>query len=199
MTDAELIQDFLDGHEASFNLLLRRWQKRLYNFVLRNVGDRDEARDLCQQVFIRVHRRLAGLRQPERFSSWLYQIAANACLDWQRTRQAQPTRRLEDAELAGDVTDALPLSAGAGVIATDAAAQRRDVSNLLSRALQRIPAEQRVVVVMKEYQDLKFTEIAAILQIPVNTAKSRLYYGLKALKRVFDAWGLNKESMGYEL
>jgi RNA polymerase sigma-70 factor, ECF subfamily len=198
MTDAELIQHFRGGHQASLNLLLRRWQKRLYNFVLRFVGDRDEAGDLCQQVFIRVHSRLSSLREPERFSSWLYQIATNACLDWQKGRSGRRTQRLEVVESTGGVTHP-GLTTGDGKTATDAAAHRRETSDLLSRALQEIPPDQRVVVVMKEYEGLKFTEIAAILQIPVNTAKSRLYYGLRALKAIFDGWGLNKESMGYEL
>lgn len=81
----------------------------------------------------------------------------------------------------------------------DASAHRQDVRHLLEKALGSIPEEQRVVVVMKEYQGLKFTEIADALQVPINTVKSRMYYGLSALKKLFDQWNIDQEMLRYDV
>jgi RNA polymerase sigma-70 factor, ECF subfamily len=198
MTDAELIARFSEGHEPAFDLLVRRWQTRLYNFVLRYVGDPDDARDVCQQVFIRMYRKLGDLRDAELFSSWLYRTALNACHDLRKHQSAHPAQQL-DEETPGDVLARSDAGWSNNPPPADAAAHARDLRDLLNRALQAIPDDQRLVVVMKEYEGLKFVEIAAILQIPANTAKSRLYYGLKALRRTLDDWGFPKESMDHEL
>ena len=81
----------------------------------------------------------------------------------------------------------------------DALAHESRVRTLLNRALQTIPEEQRVVIIMKEYQGLKFSEIAEALEVPLNTVKSRMYYGLNALRKVFDQWNINEEMVRYEL
>jgi len=199
MTDADLIARFREGQVAAFNTLVWRWQHRLYHFVLRYAGDREATRDLCQQIFIRAYRGLEQLRDPERFSTWLYQIALNTCRDQQRRDQRHPTCSLDSMQETEGGQHPVLGEAPGHPPAPDVRAQRNDLRHLLEQALGAIPEEQRVVVVMKEYQELKFTEIAEILQLPVNTVKSRLYYGLKALKKIFDQWGLGEENTGYEL
>jgi RNA polymerase sigma-70 factor (ECF subfamily) len=87
MNDAELIRRFNAGQKQVFNTLVWRWQSRLYNFVLRYTGDGEEARDLCQQSFGRAYGNLHRLRDPERFATWLYQIAANICRDHLRRQK----------------------------------------------------------------------------------------------------------------
>ena len=199
MNDADLIARFLEGQVTAFNTLVWRWQDRLYNFVLRYVGNREEARDLCQQIFIRVYRSLGDLRNPERFSTWIYQIALNTCRDQLRQRQRHPNLSLDHFEEEHGQPHPSLEQVDAQSPPADAQAHEQDLRDLLSRALQTIPEEQRVVVVMKEYQNLKFTEIAAVLEAPVNTVKSRLYYGLKGLRKIFAQWGISEENIGYEL
>jgi RNA polymerase sigma-70 factor (ECF subfamily) len=197
MNDAELIDRFRGGQAAAFNALVWRWQDRLFNFVFRYVGDREEARDLCQQVFIRAYRALGSLRATERFSTWIYQIAVNVCRDRQRRR-----RQLLSLEGFQEEHGRWPslLEEHPGQLPPpDARAQARDLRDLLGKALKGLPEEQRVVIIMKEYQGLKFVEIAEILQVPLNTVKSRLYCGLKALRKTFDEWGISEESIGYGL
>ena len=81
----------------------------------------------------------------------------------------------------------------------DTLAHEKSVRDLLNRALQNLPEEQRVVIIMKEYQGLKFTKIAETLKAPVNTVKSRMYYGLSALKKIFDRWHISEDMVRYEL
>ena len=80
----------------------------------------------------------------------------------------------------------------------DASAHQRNLRDVLHRALQEIPEEQRVVVIMKEYQGLKFREIAEALELPINTVKSRVYYGLKALRKLFGEWNVTEEVVWYD-
>jgi len=197
MTDAELIGMFLGGEAEAFNTLVRRWERDVYNFVLRYAGNREDARDLCQSAFVKAYRRLHRLKDPERFSPWIYQIALNACRDRFRSQQRRPTCSLDALQVEG-MEEALGMATlpGSG---PDDAAHPRDVGRLLQRAMQRIPEEQRAVVIMKEYHGLKFAEISEALRVPLNTVKSRMYYGLKALRGILEAWHIDEETVRYEL
>ncbi|MDE2886598.1 MAG: sigma-70 family RNA polymerase sigma factor [Gemmatimonadota bacterium] len=196
MTDAELIRRFRDGESHAFNGLAGRWHRRLYNFVLRQVGDREDAHDLCQKVLIKAHRNLRRLRDPEKFSTWIYQIAVNTCRDELRRRRRHPTISLESLE-HGD--DSRQDGTKRFLARTDTRIHQCELRDLLNRALQCIPQDQRIVVVLKEYEQRKFTEIAAILKLPVNTVKSRLYYGLNNLRKLMDQWNVNRETIDYEM
>ena len=189
MSDADLILRFRAGQHQAFNALVWRWQGRLYRFALRYSGDSEEARDLCQQSFIRAYGQLHRLRDPERFSTWLYQIAANLCRDHLRQRVQHVS--LDAYEEASD----RPHPA----LCRAADMDKVELRDLLNRALQTLPEEQRVVIIMKEYQGLKFTEIAETLKVPINTVKSRMYYGLSALKKIFDRWHISEDMVRYEL
>lgn len=188
MTDAALIAQFQAGHIAAFNTLVERWECPIYNFVLRYAGDRDDARDLCQQTFIRAYKSLRRLRDPDKFTAWIYQIALNACRDAARSRKFISLDALWESTPIADAK-----------ARTDARAHEQSVRDLIHRALQNLPEEQRVVIVMKEYQGLKFTEIAETLNVPINTVKSRMYYGLSALKKIFDRWHISEDMARYEL
>jgi RNA polymerase sigma-70 factor (ECF subfamily) len=207
MTDGDLINKFLNGPDTAegtnaFNTLVWRWEKPMYNFILRYLGKRDEARDLTQQVFIKVYRNLARLKDRERFSAWLYQIAANLCRDLIKQKRRHRAYSLENLQESGALDDAahpgltlLPEAA----LHPDRVVSRNELRDILEKALQEIPEEQRVVVIMKEYQGLKFTEIAEALGVSVNTIKSRMYYGLSALKKILAQWQIDEEAMLYDV
>jgi RNA polymerase sigma-70 factor (ECF subfamily) len=199
MTDAELIQKFLDGNVEAFNTLVWRWERNVYNFVLRYLGDREEARDVCQQTFIRVYRKLRHLRKPEKFSVWLYQVALNICRDELKRRRNHRTLSLEGLRENPDGEPAALNLPADSQTHPEAQAGRHELRALLQQALQAIPEEQRVVIIMKEYHGLKFTEIAEILETSVNTVKSRMYYGLTAMRKVFKKWHITEESLRYEV
>lgn len=191
MTDEALIIRFLNGDDEAFNTLTTRWQKPIYNFVLRYAADSDSADDLTQNTFISAYRGLRKLDNPARFSSWLYRIALNAARDAGRRTQRHPTVSTSDEA----VSNTLQMPAHRN---PDQSAHREGLRTILNRALQELPEEQRVVVIMKEYQGLKFREIAEAMEIPINTVKSRLYYGLKSLRKLFDEWNVTKEVVWYD-
>lgn len=192
MTDAEWIAQIRAGRPAAFNALVQRWQHPVFNFILRYVGNREDARDLCQQTFIRAYRNLKHLRDPRKFTAWLYRIAHNTCRDAARSRHLTSLDARADADTG-------PYVLVDPAAHPDAQAHEQSVRDLLNRALQNLPDEQRVVIIMKTYQGLKFTEIAETLEVPINTVKSRMYYGLTALKNLFDRWHITEDMVRYDL
>ncbi len=200
MTDDQLIQRFLSGDLDAFNTLVWRWQSPVYNFVLRYLGRREDARDACQKTFLRAYRQLHKLRNRERFRSWLYQIAVNICRDELKRRHRRPHVSLENLQARGNGKASQPLQLGAAGRAHPEEQMRSvELTDLVTRALQEIPEEQRAIIVMKEFQGLTFTEIADVLQMSVNTVKSRMYYGLSALRKVFKKWNITQEMLRHEM
>ena len=200
MTDEQLIRKYLDGDIEAFNTLVWRWQKPIYNFTLRYFKDREHAKDATQRVFVKVFKNLKHLKDSRKFSSWIYQIALNLCKDETKSKYYQTTSSLDELKDSKnfDVSSETDSSAYAGHNPENTL-ERRELRSLLERALEQIPAEQKEVVVMKEFQGLKFIEIAEILELPINTVKSRMYYGLHALRKILDKWNIDKEAIAYEL
>jgi len=174
-TDEELVEACLAGEESAFDVLLRRWEKRIRGAIYRLVGSDEEARDLCQEAFLKAYKSLRSFKQEARFSSWLYQIALNLCRDRMRRRRGKTMVSLDELEEGGA---AMPV---AGPTALDLL-QERDTSRLVAQAIEALPDEQREVIILKEYQGLTFLEIAQMLDVPISTVKTRLYRGLDQLR-----------------
>jgi len=162
--DRKIIERVLKGDTDAFNLLVRQWEKPIYNFIVRMIGDRDEAMDLCQDAFMKAYRELNTLKDLDRFSAWLYRIAHNTCFSKLRKDQGKTFVELQP----------------------ETRAARSSIENRLAveKALQNLPEDQREVVVLKVFQNLKFEEIAAIQDAPVSTVKSRLYMGFEKLRSI---------------
>lgn len=190
MTDAKLVEDFRNGNIEAFNRLVERWQQRIHRFAYRYFASHDEAMEITQKTFIRVYKKLNTLDDAEKFSGWIYRIANNLCLD--ETKRAG-RRRSASMETLTEHPVAENLAAN-----PDQQVQQDQLGSILQLALNQLPPEQRIVVIMKEYEGLKFREIADILNEPENTVKSRLYYGLKKLRKLFDQWNIELESLHYE-
>ena len=163
------------GDRNAFSLLINSWNKRIYNYALRYLSDHDEASEVAQQVFIKAWKNISRLKNEEQFRSWLYVIAGNTCRDAGRARKRNPVVPLE--------ADSLSIEADASYMHPAKALDVRETGKLLKEAMAKLPDEQKEVLIMKEYEGLKFTEIAVILDEPVNTVKSRLYYALKNMRK----------------
>jgi RNA polymerase sigma-70 factor (ECF subfamily) len=201
MTDTQLIDNILNGDRSRFNALVWRWEKPLYNFILRYLGNKELARDVTQRVFIRVYKNLNKLRDPAKFSSWIYQIASNLCKDEIKKMNHRDLISLDLIQENNDndgyrLPEQLREAEGAQ---PDAKLNQKQISSIVQKALQQLPEEQRVVIIMKEYQGLKFKEIAEALNQPLNTVKSRMYYGLNGLRKIFEQWQITEEVSNYEM
>jgi len=192
MTDQDLINKFLAGEMAAFNTLVWRWEQSIYNFVLRYLGEREAAKEICQSTFIRAYEKLHRLSDQNKLSTWLHQIAVNLCRDEVRRRQRRQTVSLSEIDHNGSCGPAAFLQSKSD---PENDACQENLNDLLTAALQQIPDDQRVVIVLKTYQGLKFCEISHVLKISESTAKSRMYYGLAGLRKIFKKWQIDKESL----
>jgi len=180
-TDEELVLALKSGDRDSLGVLVARWERPLFHFVYRMMPRHEEAADICQETFLRVLDKADRFQPGARFSTWMYQIALNLCRDrmrarrrWSRVLVDWLSPRRDDAPPPPEAVDR---SAGpAELVETE---ERR---RAVVRALESIPAEQREVLILKEFQGLKFREIAEILGCPESTVKSRMYYGLNGLR-----------------
>ena len=184
MDDKELIDLFLQGDASAFNALVRRHQKAVFNYILKLVGSRDDADDLCQKVFIRCYGSLKRLKDRERFNAWLYTIAVNQVRDHWRKRKE--ILCLDDDSETGAFADSLQSDNPDPADCAESSSR----AELVRKALEMLPPEQKEVLVLKIYQGLKFTEIATAVDAPLNTVKSRLYYGLSGMRKIFKKWNL---------
>ncbi|MFN7928029.1 MAG: sigma-70 family RNA polymerase sigma factor [Blastocatellia bacterium] len=176
-SDDHLIARTLAGETEAFSLLVRRWERPIYSLTLRMLGRDEDARDACQEAFLAAFRNLNKFRGDAKFSSWMYRIALNAChtrlrstngVSYSLDEEDENGRRMEVADTK---TEPLPDRL-----------HRAERSQLVRRALQALPPEMRQVIVMKEYEEMTFAEIADVLGIPVSTVKSRLYTGLQQMR-----------------
>ena len=177
-TDEDLVARSIGGDQDSFNELIKRWERPIYALAYRQIGREEDARDICQETFLRAYRALKGFRGQAKFSSWLYRIALNLCRDWLRRERRTPVVQApEDV----DLMDLAAVREPSETIEDRVA--RRDLSRAVERAMALLPEEQRTAIVLKEYQGLTFQEIADLVGCPLSTAKTRLYQGLTVLRR----------------
>jgi RNA polymerase sigma-70 factor (ECF subfamily) len=183
-TDEELVAAFQQGEASAFDVLVARWDRKIHGAIYRVVGPDDDARDLCQEAFLKAYRGLGTFKREARFSSWLYQIALNVCRDRLRRRRGRTPVSLDDVEEARD--------GGLRVVGPSAfdLVEARDLRHLVAAALATLSPEEREVVILKEYQELTFPEIAEALDVPLSTVKTRLYRGLSQLRHRLERQGV---------
>lgn len=164
--DRDLILKAQRGDVDAYNLLVSRWEKRIFNYLLRLVRNREDALDLCQDVLLKVYQNLRKLEDPARFAPWMYRIAHNEAYSMLRRKKPEDDLETAQFDMPSMGSHMLPVETA---LAVDA-------------ALQRLSDEQREAVVLKIYQGFKFEEMSEILGCPMSTVKSRLYTALDLLK-----------------
>jgi len=177
-TDEDLVARSRGGDTESFNQLILRWERPIYALAYRVIGREEDARDVCQETFLRAFRALPGFKGQAKFSSWLYRIALNLCRDWIRRQRRAPTVQMpEGVDPADLVADQGPVESIEELVA------RRELSAVVEEAMALLPEEQRTAIILKEYHGMTFQEIAELQGCPLSTVKTRLYQGLSVLRR----------------
>jgi RNA polymerase sigma-70 factor, ECF subfamily len=184
-TDEELVSRSRGGDVESFNQLILRWERPIYALAYRVIGREEDARDVCQETFLRAFRALPGFKGQAKFSSWLYRIALNLCRDWMRRERRAPVTQMSDDD---DLSDLAAAAAGPVESIEDLVA-RRQLSGVVERAMAELPDEQRTAIILKEYHGMTFQEIADLQGCPLSTVKTRLYQGLTVLRRSLERSG----------
>lgn len=178
-----IIEKAKKGDVVAFNKLIKLWFKRIFNFCFKYFGDHDLAMETTQKTFIALHKHLPKLRENDRLKYWLYKVALNHCHEEERKKKNKVFFSLYKNNEAHDQPDIYYHPERA----INTVEKQKWLENLLST----LPEDQRTVVIMKEYEDMKFREIAEVLKISENTVKSRLYYGLNSLRKQIEKSGFN--------
>jgi RNA polymerase sigma-70 factor (ECF subfamily) len=173
-----------DGDLEAFTGLVEAYQSRIYNLAFRLVGNREDAGDMAQEVFIRAFMALKGFKGRASFSTWLYRVAANVCLDELRRRRRQPvtsldaTYRTSDGDdLARQVADPAP--------GPEELAEREEVQRAVQLGIRSLTPAHRLVVVLRDIQGLTYQEMSQALGVSVGTVKSRLNRARESLRHTF--------------
>lgn len=189
--DNELIANALNGSLQAWETLVRRYEGRVYNYSLRLTGNRDDALDLMQDVFLGVYRNLSRFRGESQFISWLFRIAHNKSVDLARRRQANPVKsqalpvdpdEWPDFQASGSQWSGLPASESG----PQALAMAVEKNAAIHQLLQALGVEQRLILELKVFQGMTFEEIAMMQDISANTAKTRFYSALKKLRALLE-------------
>lgn len=194
-----LIERAKTGDQGAQGRLVQLWYKRIYNFGYKFFMDHDLAMEVSQRTFISMCKGLPSLQEASRFRPWLYKIAVNHCREEVRRRKGN--RSLPFEAVWNHEAENSPTweSSRQRHDNPERQFQHRELAEILQQALAQLSDEQREVVIMKEYEGLKFREIAEILNLSENTVKSRVYYGLDGLKKILEKKNINKNTIGYEL
>jgi len=182
-TDEALMLRFQSGDRSAFALLLRRHQAPLYNFALRHLRSGPTAEEVVQDAFVRVVQSVAEFKHEARFSTWLYTIARNLCIDHLRKSALRRHPSL-DAPKPGDPGGGPTLGEQTADPAPDVerSAAAGEIREQVLAAVSDLPDDQREVFLLREVSNLPFREIARIVGVPENTVKSRMRYALERLQ-----------------
>ena len=171
--DRQAIAACQQGEREAFDRLVERYQRDVYRLCYRYVNNHQDANDMAQDVFLKAYRAIGRFRGDSSFSTWLYRIAVNTCLNF------RAARRVPQDELSDQIADG-----GASAAERLHQAQR---SAEVRRAVSRLPEKQRATLILKIYQDLTHEEVAGILGSSVGTVKANLFHALANLKKLLTA------------
>jgi RNA polymerase sigma-70 factor, ECF subfamily len=182
--DERMVELALSGDPEAFGEIVRRWERRIFALAFGMLGREEDARDATQETFLAAFRNLRNFRGEAKVSSWLHRIAVNQCITRQRRAKVRGETALEDEAEKNAAVFALPLEASPA-----RTAENVERSRAVRTAVSALPPDLRQVVVMKEFEELTFQEIADALEIPLSTVKSRLYTALRQLQLRLQKFG----------
>ena len=183
-SDEQIVERALTGDADAFGEIVRRWERRIFALAYGMLGREEDARDATQETFMAAFRNLRGFRGEAKVSSWLHRIAVNQCITRQRRAKVRNEAALDDETEKDAASFATPLETSPSRVVEGL---ERTVA--VRRAVNSLPSELRQVIVMKEFEELTFREIADVLELPLSTVKSRLYTALRQLQMRLQKFG----------
>ncbi len=176
-SDEQIVQRALTGDAEAFGEIVQRWERKIFALTYGMLGREEDARDATQETFLAAFRNLRTFRGEAKVSSWLHRIAVNQCITNKRRSKVRGEAALDEEEEKNAFSFAV--SANYSPVRIVEGTER---TQAVRRAVNGLPIELRQVIVMKEFEELTFREIAEILDLPLSTVKSRLYTALRQLQ-----------------
>ena len=166
--DADLVRESLEGNQLSFQLLVERYQDRMFAVVRHYLRNAVEIEDVVQETFLKCFRKLETFQHNASFSTWLHRIAVNTALDYMKRRGRSPVTAVEDPEVVGE-------GQGTPVRSPDAGMEADEIAEITREVLDGLPEIFRTVLVLREFEEMPYQEIAEVLEISIGTVESRLF------------------------
>lgn len=176
-TDEQLVELAVREDPDAFGEIVRRWERKIFALCFGMLGREDDARDAAQETFIAAYKAAKNFRGEAKVSSWLHRIAVNQCLTIKRRQKTRAEEFLDDENGESENTFVAPANASPG-----RTSEQSERLVLVRQAVGALPADLRQVIVMKEFEEMTFQQIAETLELPLSTVKSRLYTALKQLR-----------------
>ncbi len=174
LDENEIIKRARDGDEKAFEYIVKKYQNRVANLIFKIIGDQDIVEDLTQEVFLRVMESLKDYKFGSAIYTWIYRITVNICIDEIRKRQRSRAYSLDN------ILSQNPKSEPS-YSPVERTFERREMREIIENAISKLPTEYKTVIVLREFEDLSYEEIAKILKIRVGTVKSRIFRARKLL------------------
>jgi RNA polymerase sigma-70 factor, ECF subfamily len=183
-SDEQIVERALTGDAEAFGEIVHRWERRIFALAYGMLGREEDARDATQETFLAAYRNLRGFRGEAKVSSWLHRIAVNQCITRQRRAKVRNEAAIEDEEERHASNFSAPVELSPARVA-----ESRESIEAVRRVVNSLPLDLRQVVVMKEFEELTFREIAEALDVPLSTVKSRLYTAMRQLQMRLQKFG----------
>lgn len=181
-TDSLLMQRVRQGDREAFTALVEKYQQPVINFVARTLGDPTEAEDLSQAVFVQVYKAAHRFDASARFSTWLFTIARNLCLNELRRRSRHPAESM-DAQHPDDDESSVRQFKDTRQIAPPETLLHTELTQKIQASLNTLPENQRTAIVLCQQEDLSYEDIAKVLKCSVSATKSLIFRGRETLKQ----------------
>lgn len=173
--DAALLEGIRRNDPAAFELFVRRYGDRIFGFGVRVCGEREDARDVLQDTLLQAYRSLKTLEEPRALRSWLYRVVSNACLMKRRKKSGEPDRELSLDELMPRGRDEAEIQIPDVSDLPDRELERAEVQHVVREAIRSLAPDYRIVLVLRDMEQLSTKETADALQLPESTVKMRLH------------------------
>lgn len=174
----ELVRQFQEGDTEAFNPLVRKYEKKIYNLIYQRIRDRETAKDISQEVFLKAFKALPGFKGGSAFYSWIYRIAINCSIDFQR--QCKRNKTLTFEELPDNVDEAVTMAGS--YPSPEKLLEEKELGTIIRKAVRRLPPGQRRVFNLRHRRDMAIKEIAQHLNRSEGTIKTHLHHAHKRLR-----------------
>ncbi|KRG14803.1 RNA polymerase sigma factor SigW [Lederbergia galactosidilytica] len=174
------IKEVLKGDREAFGEIVELFKDKVFQLCYRMLGNRHEAEDIAQEAFVRAYVNIHSFDQKKKFSTWLYRIATNLCID--RIRKKKPDYFL-DAEVAGTEGLTMYSQIAAEGKSPDSEVETLELQELVQREIMRLPDKYRIVVILRYIDELSLNEISEVLEMPLGTVKTRIHRAREALRK----------------
>ncbi|MEO0075196.1 MAG: RNA polymerase sigma factor [candidate division WOR-3 bacterium] len=185
--DFELVREFKDGNAKAFDLLVLRYQGKILRLAYQMVRNKEDAWDLSQETFLRAYRSLHKFKEKASFYTWIYRICINVCLSFLKKSKREKNISSMDLINENQLVEEKTMYYGTNA-EIELRISQQEIAKAISNALEKLPLQQKIIFIMRHYDQLNNEEIAEKLHISINGVKSNYHHAIKKLQKLLKNW-----------